>query len=336
MNAPDRRTTPSRTLHLNLIGGERVPARDDRTIDVICPSDGLVFAAIARSGAADIDAAVNAARAAFEGAWGKLTATERGRLLVQARRGRRGAHRRTRRARIARHRQAAEPGPRRHGRDRALLRVLRQRRRQGARRDDPLPQRLHRRGGARSARRHRPHRPVELSGADLRPLGRRLARLRQRLRGEAGRGRVPDRSSASPSSRSRSASRRARSTSSPASARRRARRSPAIRASTSSPSPAAPRSARSSRRRRRRNHIGCTLELGGKSPQVVFADADLDAAAPVLVQGDRPERRPDLLGRQPRARRAARLRRPSSRPWPSVSRKVRAGPHEIATSISAR
>ncbi|MGJ5181186.1 aldehyde dehydrogenase family protein [Bradyrhizobium oligotrophicum] len=27
-----------------------------------------------------------------------------------------------------------------------------------------------------------------------------------------------------------------------------------------------------------RNHIGCTLELGGKSPQIVFADADLDAA----------------------------------------------------------
>src|SRR5690606_6918683 len=31
------------------------------------------------------------------------------------------------------------------------------------------------------------------------------------------------------------------------------------------------------------NHIGCTLELGGKSPQIVFADADLDAALPVLV-----------------------------------------------------
>jgi aldehyde dehydrogenase (NAD+) len=28
--------------------------------------------------------------------------------------------------------------------------------------------------------------------------------------------------------------------------------------------------------------IACTLELGGKSPQVVFADADLDAAVPVL------------------------------------------------------
>lgn len=31
------------------------------------------------------------------------------------------------------------------------------------------------------------------------------------------------------------------------------------------------------------NHIGCTLELGGKSPQIVFADADLDAALPVLL-----------------------------------------------------
>jgi aldehyde dehydrogenase (NAD+) len=32
-----------------------------------------------------------------------------------------------------------------------------------------------------------------------------------------------------------------------------------------------------------RNHIGCTLELGGKSPQVIFADIDLDAAIPVVV-----------------------------------------------------
>ena len=31
------------------------------------------------------------------------------------------------------------------------------------------------------------------------------------------------------------------------------------------------------------NHIGCTLELGGKSPHVVFADADLDLAIPIIA-----------------------------------------------------
>src|SRR5690606_30092204 len=32
-----------------------------------------------------------------------------------------------------------------------------------------------------------------------------------------------------------------------------------------------------------RNNRGVTMELGGKSPQIVFADADLDEALPVLV-----------------------------------------------------
>jgi aldehyde dehydrogenase (NAD+) len=79
----DTRTTTSKPFFFNLIGGRRLGAADERTLDVICPSDGLPFAAIARSGAAEVDAAVKAARAAFEGPWGRLTATERGRLLIR-------------------------------------------------------------------------------------------------------------------------------------------------------------------------------------------------------------------------------------------------------------
>jgi len=33
------------------------------------------------------------------------------------------------------------------------------------------------------------------------------------------------------------------------------------------------------------NHIGCTLELGGKSPQIIFADADIDTALESVVGG---------------------------------------------------
>ncbi len=67
----------------NLIGGKSVEAMDGRMIESVCPSDGRAFALLPRSGEADVDAAVAAARAAFEGAWGRLTATERGRLLVK-------------------------------------------------------------------------------------------------------------------------------------------------------------------------------------------------------------------------------------------------------------
>jgi aldehyde dehydrogenase (NAD+) len=81
------RTAESATTALpfsaNVIGGSSVGAADGRVIDVICPSDGRPFAQIARSGPEDVDRAVKAARQAFEGDWGKLTATDRGRLLVK-------------------------------------------------------------------------------------------------------------------------------------------------------------------------------------------------------------------------------------------------------------
>ena len=69
-----------------------------------------------------------------------------------------------------------EAGPRRRARAGALPRVLRRRRRQGARRDASRPRRLHRLHAARAARRHRPHRAVELPDADRRPPRRRGAR----------------------------------------------------------------------------------------------------------------------------------------------------------------
>lgn len=67
----------------NIIDGKHIGARDGRTLDVLCPSDAQPFAVVPRSGEAEVDAAVAAARRAYDGAWGKLTAVERGRLLMK-------------------------------------------------------------------------------------------------------------------------------------------------------------------------------------------------------------------------------------------------------------
>ncbi|HEY1608023.1 MAG TPA: aldehyde dehydrogenase family protein [Paraburkholderia sp.] len=65
------------------IGGEWYSPASGDTIAVLDPSDGQRFTRIARGNAADIDAAVHAARRAFEGAWGKTNAIERSRLLYK-------------------------------------------------------------------------------------------------------------------------------------------------------------------------------------------------------------------------------------------------------------
>ncbi len=57
------------------------PPAAGRTLDMIAPATGAVVARIADGTAADIDAAVAAARRALDGAWGRSTATERGRIL---------------------------------------------------------------------------------------------------------------------------------------------------------------------------------------------------------------------------------------------------------------
>ncbi len=64
-----------------LIGGDW--AATEAVLPVEDPSTGAGVAEIARGGAAEIDAAVEAARKALAGAWGALDATERGRLLAR-------------------------------------------------------------------------------------------------------------------------------------------------------------------------------------------------------------------------------------------------------------
>ena len=67
-----------------LIDGKWVSATGGQSIDVINPCDAKAYASLDRGTDADVDLAVKAARRAMDGAWGRLTATERGRILVKA------------------------------------------------------------------------------------------------------------------------------------------------------------------------------------------------------------------------------------------------------------
>ncbi|MEM9125159.1 MAG: aldehyde dehydrogenase family protein [Pseudomonadota bacterium] len=66
---------------LCLVGGAWVPSVCGQTLTLVNPSDGSDICRIARGTSQDIDAAVNAAAVARDGDWGRMTATERGRIL---------------------------------------------------------------------------------------------------------------------------------------------------------------------------------------------------------------------------------------------------------------
>ncbi|MEP5728157.1 MAG: aldehyde dehydrogenase family protein [Sulfitobacter sp.] len=66
---------------LCFIDGNWVPPEDTSGIPLNNPSDGSLLCDIARGGPADIDRAVTAAQSAFDGDWGRLTNFERGRIL---------------------------------------------------------------------------------------------------------------------------------------------------------------------------------------------------------------------------------------------------------------
>ena len=70
-------------IYRNFIANEWRDAVDGEHIDVRNPSTGQVLAKLARGRSEDVDLAVAAARQALSGEWGRLTATERGRILTR-------------------------------------------------------------------------------------------------------------------------------------------------------------------------------------------------------------------------------------------------------------
>lgn len=66
-----------------LIGGEWLPARSGEHLTVVDPATGQTLREIARGQAADIDAAVQAARDAYRRTWRKLAPMERARILAR-------------------------------------------------------------------------------------------------------------------------------------------------------------------------------------------------------------------------------------------------------------
>ena len=79
---PTRLTGFLNAPHQLFINGQWVPARSGKTFDVINPATGQVIAQAAAGDASDIDAAVKAARAAFEsGPWPSMPPSGRAKLL---------------------------------------------------------------------------------------------------------------------------------------------------------------------------------------------------------------------------------------------------------------
>jgi betaine-aldehyde dehydrogenase len=67
----------------NLIDGDWVAATSGKTFNVMNPATDEVIAKVPEAGPADVDRAVQAARRAFDGGWRDVTAQERGRILLR-------------------------------------------------------------------------------------------------------------------------------------------------------------------------------------------------------------------------------------------------------------
>ncbi len=70
-------------MQLNYVANTSQPSCSGLTLAVVDPSDGQTYDQIQRSNAADIDVAVRAARQCLDAVWRKLGGVERGRLLMR-------------------------------------------------------------------------------------------------------------------------------------------------------------------------------------------------------------------------------------------------------------
>jgi aldehyde dehydrogenase (NAD+) len=73
----------ARDEHRLLIDGREIPVVSNKTFDTFDPSTGAVLGRLAEGDEADINRAVRAARAAFEGPWSRWTPYERQALLYR-------------------------------------------------------------------------------------------------------------------------------------------------------------------------------------------------------------------------------------------------------------
>ncbi len=71
------------TEYRMVIGGDLVAAADGQTFEVVEPHRGTVVGTVPRGGAEDVDRAVAAAQRAFDGEWSQLSAADRGHLMFR-------------------------------------------------------------------------------------------------------------------------------------------------------------------------------------------------------------------------------------------------------------
>ena len=69
--------------HDLIIDGRRVPAASGQYFETLDPATEQLVARVAAGDVADVDAAVRAARAALQGPWGRMRASERGELMLR-------------------------------------------------------------------------------------------------------------------------------------------------------------------------------------------------------------------------------------------------------------